>query len=69
VEIIGCDLHARQQTSRQEQLEADVRRTWPKEKPKREVYAGYTEAPAQIIPFKSTRKNGGGGGSRNIQAC
>ncbi len=50
--------------ARQEQLEADVRRTWPKEKRQREVHGGYTGAPAQIIPFKSRRKNGGGGGSR-----
>jgi len=50
--------------ARQEQLEADVRRTWPKEKRQREVHAGYTGAPAKIIPLKSIRKNGGGGGSR-----
>jgi len=48
--------------ARQEQLEADVRRTWPKEKRQREVHGGYTGAPAQIIPFESRRKNGGGGG-------
>jgi len=53
--------------ARQEQLEADVRRTWPEEKSQPEVHLGYTEQPSQIIPFKSRRKNGGGGGSRNIQ--
>ncbi len=50
--------------ARQEQVEADVRRTWPNEKPQREVHAGYSGAPAKIIPLKSARKNGGGGGSR-----
>ncbi len=50
--------------ARQEQLEADVRRTWPEEKSQPEVHLGYTEQPSQIIPFKSRRKNGGGGGSR-----
>jgi integrase/recombinase XerD len=39
--------------ARQEQLEAEVRRTWPKEKRQREVQGGCTGAPAQIIPFKS----------------
>jgi integrase/recombinase XerD len=50
--------------ARQEQLEADVRRTWPEENLQQEVHGGYTEEPTQIIPFKSRRKNGGGGGSR-----
>ena len=50
--------------ARQEQLEADVRRTWPEGKSQPEVHLGYTEEPGQIIPFKSRRKNGGGGGSR-----
>jgi hypothetical protein len=54
--------------ARQDQLEVDVRRTWPKEKQQREVHGGYTGAPPQIIPFKSRRKNGGGGGSRNLYA-
>ena len=48
----------------QEQLEADVRRTWPVEKLQQEVHSGYTEPPVRVIPFKSRRKNGGGGGSR-----
>jgi integrase/recombinase XerD len=50
--------------ARQEQLEADVRRTWPVENLPQEVHGGYTEAAAEIIPFKSRCKNGGGGGSR-----
>jgi integrase/recombinase XerD len=50
--------------ARQEQLEADVRRTWPEDKSLQEVQFGYTEEPAPVIPFKSRRKNGGGGGSR-----
>jgi integrase/recombinase XerD len=50
--------------ARQEQLEADVRRTWPEDKSQPEVHLGYTEEPRQIIAFKSRRKNGGGGGSR-----
>ena len=50
--------------ARQEQLEADVRRTWPEDKSQPEVHLGYTDEPGQIIPFKSRRKNGGGGGSR-----
>ena len=29
-----------------------------------EVNSGYTEAPVRVIPYKSRRKNGGGGGSR-----
>ena len=50
--------------ARQEQLEADVRRTWPEDNLQPEVHGGYTEAVREIIPFKSRRKNGGGGGSR-----
>src|SRR5215472_8552333 len=50
--------------ARQEQLEADVRRTWEAPELKRRVHAGYTENDARVIPFKSRRKNGGGGGSR-----
>jgi integrase/recombinase XerD len=50
--------------ARQEQLEADVRRTWPEYKSLPEVQSGYTEEPVRVIPFKSRRKNGGGGGSR-----
>ena len=50
--------------ARQEQLEADVRRTWPEDKSLQEAHGGYTEQAEQIIPFKSRRKNGGGGGSR-----
>ena len=50
--------------ARQEQLEADVRRTWPAENLQREVQTGYTEKSAPVIPFKSRRRNGGGGGSR-----
>ena len=48
---------------RQEQLEADVRRTWETPEPKRRVHGGYTEKDARVIPFKSRRKNGGGGGT------
>ena len=50
--------------ARQEQLEADVRRTWEVPEPKRRVHGGYTEKKARVIPFKSRRKIGGGGGSR-----
>src|SRR5579859_1004647 len=50
--------------ARQEQLEADVRRTWPEDKPREEVQTGYTGEPNKIIPLDSVRKNGGGGGSR-----
>jgi hypothetical protein len=50
--------------ARQEQLEADVRRTWQTHEPQQGVHGGYTENDARVIPFKSTRKNGGGGGSR-----
>ena len=31
--------------ARQEQLEADVRRTWPEDKSQPEVHLGYTEEP------------------------
>ena len=54
--------------ARQEQLEADVRRTWQTHEPQQGVHAGYTENAARIIPFKSRRKNGGGGGSRTTHA-
>ena len=50
--------------ARQEQLEADVRRTWQTHEPQQGVHGGYTENEARVIPFKSKRKNGGGGGSR-----
>jgi integrase/recombinase XerD len=50
--------------ARQEQLEADVRRTWQDHEQPQEVHSGYTEEAARVIPFKSRRKNGGGGGSR-----
>lgn len=54
--------------ARQEQLEADVRRTWQTHEPKRRVHGGYTEKDTRVIPFKSRRKNGGGGGSRKDAA-
>ncbi len=50
--------------ARQEQLEADVRRTWQTHEPERRVHGGDTGTDASIIPFKSRRKSGGGGGSR-----
>ncbi len=50
--------------ARQEQLEADVRRTWPDDNAAQEVQTAYTDEAAKIISFKSIRKNGGGGGSR-----
>lgn len=50
--------------ARQEQLEADVRRTWPEHEPPREVHGGYTGDETRVTPFISRRKNGGGGGSR-----
>src|SRR5207253_5639721 len=48
--------------ARQEQLEADVRRTWQTHEPQQGVHGGYTEKHDRVIPFKSRRKNGGGGG-------
>ena len=48
--------------ARQEQLESDVRRTWPTEKPPEEVHPGSTAQPARVIPLESRRRNGGGGG-------
>jgi hypothetical protein len=44
--------------ARQEQLEADVRRTWPEENLQQEVHGGDTEDPAQIIPFKEWWRRG-----------
>src|SRR6266436_6012762 len=41
-----------------------VRRTWHAHEPQQGVHAGYTENDARVIPFKSRRKNFGGGGSR-----
>ena len=49
---------------RQEQLEADVRRTWDTHEPKRRAHGGYTEKRARLIPFKSRQRNGAGGGNR-----
>jgi hypothetical protein len=45
---------------RQEQLEADIRRTWQA----LNRNEGYTEKRSRLIPFKSRRKNGAGGGNR-----
>ena len=50
--------------ARQEQLEADVRRTWKTHEPKRRVHRGYTEKRAPASDVVSIGKNGGGGGSR-----
>ncbi len=50
--------------ARQEQLEADVRRTWGTHEPQQGVHSGYTGNDTRVISFKSRRKNGGGGGSR-----
>ena len=50
--------------ARQEQLEADVRRTWETPEPQRRVHGGYTRKKGRVIPFKSRRKNGAGGGNR-----
>ncbi len=50
--------------ARQEQLEADVRRTWGTHEPIRRVHGGYTENAARVSSFASRRKSGGGGGSR-----
>ena len=49
---------------RQEQLEADVRRTWQAPEPKRRVHGGYTKKQTRVIAFKSRRRNGAGGGNR-----
>src|SRR2546421_12966295 len=51
--------------ARQEQLEADVRRTWEAPEPQRRVHGGYPKKRTRVIPFKSRRKNGAGGGDRN----
>src|SRR2546423_263022 len=48
--------------ARQEQLEADIRRTWQTHEPERRVHGGYTGKEAGVIPFKSRRKKGGRGG-------
>jgi len=50
--------------ARQEQLEADVRRTRENPESKRRVHGGYTEKRARVIAFKSRRRNGAGGGNR-----
>src|SRR5436309_12327866 len=50
--------------ARQEQLEADVRRTWEAPEPQRRVHGGYAKKRTRVIPFKSRRKNGAGGGNR-----
>jgi len=50
--------------ARQEQLEADVRRTWQTHEPQQGVHGGYTGKGAPVIHLKSRTKNGGGGGSR-----
>ena len=39
--------------ARQEQLQADVRRSWATFEPKRRAHGGYTEKRAPVIPFKS----------------
>src|SRR5256885_17125999 len=46
--------------ARQEQLEADVRRTWEAPEPQRRVHGGYPKKRTRVIPFKSRRKNGAG---------
>ncbi len=50
--------------ARQEQLEADFRRTWETPERQRRVHGGYTEKRRRVIPFKSRRKDGAGGGNR-----
>src|SRR5882724_6909566 len=42
--------------ARQEQLEADVRRTWQTHEPERKVHGGYAGTDASIIPFKSKKE-------------
>jgi len=51
--------------ARQEQLEADGRRTWETPEPQRRVRGGYTKKRARVIAFKSRGRNGAGGGNRN----
>jgi integrase len=41
--------------ARQEQLEADVRRTWEAPEPQRRVHGGYTEKRSRVISFNSQR--------------
>jgi integrase/recombinase XerD len=50
--------------ARQEQLEADVRRTWQTHEPQQEVHGGYMRKASRVISFKSRRKDGAGGGNR-----
>ncbi len=50
--------------ARQEQLEADVRRTWKMDELEARVHGGYTEKDAPASRVVSIGKNGGGGGSR-----
>jgi integrase-like protein len=42
--------------ARQEQLEADVRRTWETPEPQRRVRGGYTKKRVRVIAFKSTKE-------------
>jgi integrase/recombinase XerD len=50
--------------ARQEQLEADVRRTWETPEPQRRTHGGHTKKRARVIAFKSRGRNGAGGGNR-----
>ncbi len=50
--------------ARQEQLEADVRRTWGTHEAQQGVHPGYARKRVRVIPFKARRKNGAGGGNR-----
>lgn len=72
VVIAGAGLPGASEVSKAEWIEVkrlQNRRTWEPPEPKRRVHGGYTEKGARVIPFKSRRKNGGGGGSRNIHEC
>ena len=51
--------------ARQEQLEADVRRTSEAPEPEPRVHGGYTEKRSRVIAFKS-EVNGAGGENRTL---
>src|SRR5436309_6517448 len=42
--------------ARQEQLEADVRRTWETPEPQRRVHGGYTKKRSRVIPFNQNER-------------
>lgn len=57
---IAKEHYARRVQAGQKSLESDVQRHRPEENLQPEVHGGYVEVPAQSIPLKSRRRNGGG---------